>query len=39
VYRLQLGKPISHLKNGRLNVTVKDLQGNITRVSRHFSIH
>ena len=39
VYQLQLGKPISHLKNGRLNVTVKDLQGNITRVSRHFSIY
>jgi hypothetical protein len=37
VWELRLKKPIDDLAKGRLLVTVKDRQGNESRIERHFS--
>jgi hypothetical protein len=38
VWELTLAKPITGLRSGRLTVSVKDKQGNETRVERRFSV-
>ena len=38
VWELKLAKPIMKLANGVIVVTVKDLQGNVSRVERTFSV-
>jgi hypothetical protein len=38
VWELQLSKPIAALAKGKLTVSVKDRQGNITRIERTFSV-
>ena len=38
VWELKLAKPIAGLPKGKLTVTVKDKQGNVTRIERTFSI-
>ena len=37
VWELRLSQPLGDLPRGRLNVAIKDKQGNITRVERSFS--
>lgn len=37
-WELRLAKPISELPKGKLAVSVKDMQGNVTRVERTFSL-
>jgi hypothetical protein len=38
VWELKLGKPLTDLPKGKLTVSVKDRQGNVTRIERTFSI-
>src|SRR5262249_2036018 len=38
VWELKLAKPITELPSGRLTVTIKDRQGNVSRVERTLSI-
>jgi hypothetical protein len=38
VWELKLARPISRLMKGRLEVSVKDRQGNLSRIERSFSI-
>ncbi|MFM8471260.1 MAG: hypothetical protein ACKODH_15085 [Limisphaerales bacterium] len=38
VWELPLDKPLSALAKGRLTVSVKDAQGNVSRVERTFSV-
>jgi hypothetical protein len=38
VWELNLATPIDDLPRGRLTVSVKDRQGNVTRVERTFSV-
>jgi hypothetical protein len=38
VWELTLGKPITELPKGKLTVSVKDRQGNVTRIERTFSV-
>jgi hypothetical protein len=38
VWELALGKPIAALAKGRLTVSVRDRQGNVTRIERTFSV-
>jgi hypothetical protein len=38
VWELKIDKPLTHLPAGKLTVTVKDRQGNVTRIDRSFSI-
>jgi hypothetical protein len=37
-WELKLEKPIADLPRGKLSASVKDRQGNITRVDRTFSV-
>ena len=37
-HELKLSKPITELKRGKLTVSVKDRQGNVSRVERAFSV-
>ncbi len=37
-WELQLAKPITELPKGKLTVSVKDVQGNTTRIERTFSV-
>jgi hypothetical protein len=37
-WELQLGRPITELPRGKLTVSVKDRQGNVTRIERTFSV-
>jgi hypothetical protein len=37
-WELRLNKPIEQLKKGKLTITVKDIQGNISTVERTFSV-
>jgi hypothetical protein len=34
----QLGQPIADLQSGTLTVSVRDRQGNVTRIERKFSV-
>jgi hypothetical protein len=38
VWELQLATPITELKPGMLKISVKDRQGNVTRIERRFSV-
>ena len=38
VFELSLSKPLRKLAQGKLTVSVKDKQGNITRIERVFSV-
>jgi hypothetical protein len=38
VWELKLDRPITRLERGRMEVSVKDRQGNLTRIERTFSI-
>jgi hypothetical protein len=38
VYEYTFNKPIDSIKDGIIEASVKDLQGNINRITRHFSI-
>jgi hypothetical protein len=38
VWELKLGEPLAGLKAGRLDVSVADKQGNVTKVDRRFSV-
>jgi hypothetical protein len=38
VWELKLGKPITDLAKGKLTVSVKDRQGNVSRIERTFSV-
>jgi hypothetical protein len=38
VWELVLAKPIEDLKNAKLTVSVKDRQGNVTRIERSFTV-
>jgi hypothetical protein len=38
VWELALAKPLDSLTRGKLTVSVKDRQGNITKVERTFSV-
>ena len=38
VWELTLSKPTAELAEGKLTVSVKDRQGNVTRVERVFSV-
>src|SRR5262249_53885611 len=38
VYELKLARPITLLRTGKLTVSVRDHQGNITRIERTFSV-
>ena len=38
VWELKLNRPITELPKGKLTVTVQDLQGNVTRIERTFSV-
>src|SRR5262249_12130969 len=38
VWELQLSKPIGELPKGKLTISVKDRQGNITRIDRTISV-
>jgi hypothetical protein len=38
VWEWKLAKPLTHLANGELTVSIKDLQRNITRIERSFSV-
>jgi hypothetical protein len=37
-WELQLARPIRDLPNGKLTLSVKDMQGNVTRIERTLSI-
>jgi hypothetical protein len=37
-WELTLDRPITDLPLGKLNVSIKDKQGNVTRIERSFSI-
>ena len=37
VWELKLSKPLAALQAGKLTVSVKDKQGNVTRIERMFS--
>jgi hypothetical protein len=37
-WELRLAKPIRELPTGKLTVSVKDKQGNVTRIERTFSV-
>ena len=38
VWELTLSKPLTDLPKGKLTVSVKDRQGNVTRIERTFSV-
>jgi glyoxylase-like metal-dependent hydrolase (beta-lactamase superfamily II) len=38
VWELKLSRPITELPKGKLTVSVQDLQGNVTRIERTFSV-
>jgi hypothetical protein len=38
VWELKLARPIAKLPRGKLTVSVKDRQGNVTRIERTFSV-
>jgi hypothetical protein len=38
VWELALTKPLTELPNGKLTVSVKDRQGNLTRIERTFAV-
>jgi hypothetical protein len=38
VWELTLAKPLTELPRGKLTVSVKDRQGNLTRIERSFAI-
>jgi hypothetical protein len=38
VWELKLSRPITELPRGKLEVSVKDRQGNLTRIERTFSV-
>ncbi len=38
VWELKLSQPLLHLPRGKMEVSVKDRQGNITRIERTFSV-
>jgi hypothetical protein len=38
VWELKLASPLGELKKGTITVSVKDKQGNVTRVERTFSV-
>jgi hypothetical protein len=38
IWSLRLGKPLADLERGRLDVSVQDRQGNLTRIERTFSV-
>jgi hypothetical protein len=37
-WELTLAKPLTELPRGKLNVSIKDRQGNVTRIERTFSV-
>jgi hypothetical protein len=38
VWELKLSRPLTNLAKGKINVSVKDRQGNVARVERTFSV-
>jgi hypothetical protein len=38
VWELKLARPVTHLARGKIDVLVKDRQGNVTRIERTFSV-
>jgi hypothetical protein len=38
VWELKLSRPIAHLAQGRLEVSVRDRQGNLSRIERTFFV-
>jgi hypothetical protein len=38
VWELTLSKPLTELRKGKLTVSVKDRQGNLTRIERTFTV-
>ena len=38
IWEMTLSRPVRRLENGRLRVSVKDRQGNISQVTRSFSV-
>ena len=38
IWTLKLKSPLKAIEDGRLTVSVKDKQGNVTEIDRHFSI-
>ena len=38
VWELTLARPVTELARGKLSVSVKDRQGNVTRIERTFSV-
>jgi hypothetical protein len=38
VRELKIARPLGDLKRGTLTVSVKDRQGNLTRIERRFSV-
>ena len=38
VWELKLAKPIERLAKGKIEVSIKDRQGNVTRIERTFSV-
>jgi len=38
VWELKLSRPLERLARGRIEVSVKDRQGNVTRIERTFAV-